>query len=212
MRELLLIYYWELFVAAEIVSIVSLLLFGVGRYLFDYSRRSLVFLWIFLVLLLLEAGLALYVYLETGEISTFLIVVIVFLLYACTFGIVDFIKLDRWMRMKIGELRRVELLSGKDYEILDRNKNPKYVAKKYRRTSMIHLVCFVIGQFVLWSMGTDTMQDMTGYLADFSWMESGEVENSPYPNEALYSIGMIWGIVFVVDFIYSWSYTLFPNS
>lgn len=212
MEELLLVYYWELFIAAEILSIICLLLFGVLRYVWNAPRRSLLFLWFFLFLLILEAALALYVYRQTGGVSSFLIVAVVFVFYACTFGVSDFIKLDRWMRSKIGRLRGVELLSDKDYEILNRHNDPKYIAKKYRLTSMIHLVCFVIGQAVLWSMGTDTMQEMAGYAADFSWVQAGEAENSPYPNEALYSIGMIWGIVFVVDIIYSWSYTLFPKS
>jgi len=26
----------------------------------------------------------------------------------------------------------------------------------------------------------------------------------------LYAVGTIWGIIFAVDFIWSWSYTLFP--
>ncbi|WP_308215155.1 hypothetical protein [Sinobaca sp. H24] len=133
MEELLLGYYWELFIAAEILSIICLLLFGVLRYIWNAPGRSLLFLWIFLFLLILEAVLALYVYRQTGEVSSFLIVVVVFVIYACTFGVFDFIKLDRWMRGKIGRLRGVELLSNKDYEVLNRHNDPKYIAKKYRQ-------------------------------------------------------------------------------
>src|SRR5699024_2651097 len=82
----------------------------------------------------------------TGEISTFQIVIGVFVLYALAFGIFDFLKLDRWMRKKIGARRNVELLSEKDYDIIARNKNPKYIAKKYRYTSTIHLIVFVIAK------------------------------------------------------------------
>ena len=58
-----------------------------------------------------------WVYQVTGEISTILIIITIFVLYACTFGIYDFLKLDRWMRRKIGEWRGVELLTEKDYRI-----------------------------------------------------------------------------------------------
>jgi len=61
-------------------------------------------------------------------------------------------------------------------------------------------------------MGTDSMIEAKNYLTDFSWLEEGVAENSPYPNDIIYGIGIIWGIAFIADFIYSWSYTLFPNK
>lgn len=100
-------------------------------------------------MVILEGLLGLYVYHQTGEISTFQIVITVFIIYAFTFGIFDFIRLDRWMRRKIGTLRGVELLSDKDYKIIERNNNPKYIAKKYRKSSYIHLFIFVTVQAIL---------------------------------------------------------------
>src|SRR5699024_6098336 len=50
------------------------------------------------------------------------------------------------------------------------------------------------------------------YALDLSWVDTGDPDISPYPNDMFYGIGMIWGIAFVVDFIYSWSYTLFPSK
>jgi len=210
--EFILTYQWNIFIIIEILSLASLLLFGVFRYFFSKRKFSLLFIGAFLGLLIIEALLGLYVYLETGEISTFTVVIMVFLVYACTFGIVDFIRLDRWMRDKVGKFRHVDLLTEKDRRIMARNRDPKYLAKKYRITSTIHLVIFIIGQAVLWSMGTDSIAEAKGYLTDLSWVEDGAYENSPYPSEALFSVGMIWVIVFVVDFIYSWSYTIFPDK
>ncbi|RDW19684.1 hypothetical protein [Oceanobacillus chungangensis] len=205
-------YNWELFIITEVLSLISILLFGVFRYFFSKPRLSMVFIFTFLLLLILEVLLGIYVYRQTGEFSTFLLIITVFVIYACTFGIFDFIRLDRCMRKKIGRLRGVELLSEKDYEIMKRNSNPKYIAKKYRKFSLIHLVLFVIAQTIFWSMGTDSIAEIIVYLTDFSWLDEGTVKESPYPNETLYAIGVIWGIVFIVDFIYSWSYTLFPSK
>ncbi|MBM0066481.1 hypothetical protein [Alkalicoccobacillus gibsonii] len=210
--DLLLEYNWELFIAAEVMSVLALLLFGISRYWFIQGRTSYLFIGLFLLLLVLEALLGLYVYQQTGEISTFLIIITLFVLYACTFGIFDFIRLDRWMRSKIGKLRGVELLTDKDYRMIERTKDPKYKAKKYRLSSTIHLIVFFAGQYLLWSWGTSDLDEMISYASDLSWIEDGDFRNSPYQNDAMFAVGTIWGIVFVADFLYSWSYTLFPSS
>lgn len=210
--DLLLEYNWELFIAAEVLSVLALLLFGISRYWFIQGRTSYLFIGLFLLLLVLEALLGLYVYQQTGEISTFLIIITLFVLYACTFGIFDFIRLDRWMRSKIGKLRGVELLTDKDYRMIERTKDPKYKAKKYRISSTIHLIVFFAGQYLLWSWETSGLDEMISYASDLSWIEDGDFRNSPYQNDAMFAVGTIWGIVFVADFLYSWSYTLFPSS
>ncbi|MFB1051472.1 hypothetical protein [Paraliobacillus sp. JSM ZJ581] len=210
--DLIIKYNWELFIFIEFLSFGLLVLFGIFRYFFDKSRLSIMFIFIFLFMLIIEGALGLYVYSQTGEISTFQIVIFVFIIYACTFGIFDFMKLDRWMRKKIGTLRGIELLSDKDYKIINRNNNPKYIAKKYRLSSFIHLLIFVSVQAIFWLVGTESISEIKMYLSNFSWINKGIAEESPYPNDVTLGIGVIWGIVFIADFIYSWSYTLFPKK
>lgn len=208
----ILTYHWEFFIAIEIASILSLILFGVLRYFFQRTTLSMIFIGSFLLLLIFEAVLGFYVYTQTGEFSTFQMIVMIFIIYAFTFGIFDFIRLDRWMRQKIGSIRGVELLTEKDYQIIERNNNPSYIAKKYRRSSMIHLVIFLIGQTFLWHLGTENFTEIKSYITDFSWVETGTADDSPYANDIMLGIGLIWGIVFTIDFIYSWSYTFFPDT
>jgi len=203
---------WTIFIVIEVLSIVSLLLFGFLRYVLMRRQLSVLAIFAFLVLLISEALLAVLIYLETKEIETFQIAVGIFVVYACTFGILDFLKLDRWMRKKVGKWRHVELLTKKDYVILQREKDPKYVAKKYRLTSVIHLALFVVVQSILWMYGTESFEEWLGFMSDLSWIENGTAVQSPYPNEITYNIGVIWGLVFIVDFIYSWSYSIFPSK
>lgn len=210
--DLILTYQWEIFVAAEVLSLVALLLFGIVRYLLNKRRQSLLFLLVFLVLLMLEALLAILIYRETGEISTFQIIITIFVIYACTFGIFDFMKLDRWMRNKIGAWRGVDLLTEKDHRIIKRNKDPKFIAKKYRWSAMVHFIVFVGLQAIFWAYGTDSLDEMLVYVTDFSWIDAGTSSESPYANETIHGISMVWGIVFIVDFMYSWSYTVFPSK
>lgn len=203
---------WAIFITLEAISFISLLVFGVLRYGLSKKRLSLVAIYTFLALLFVEALLGVVIYRETGEISSFQVIIGIFVLYACTFGIFDFIKLDRWMRKMVGKWRHVELLTEKDYAVMKRQKDPRYLAKKYRLTATVHLFVFLIIQSILWYYGTGSLEAMLTYLKDFSWIESGTAENSPYANELSYSLGIIWGIVFIVDFIYSLSYTLFPGK
>src|SRR5699024_12714180 len=101
-----------------------------------------------------------------GEISQFHIVIIIFLLYACTFGIVDFLKLDRWMRLKIGGWRKIDMLSEKDKRIIVKQENPKQIAKKYRTSSMAHTIIFLIVQTVFWYQGTTDMQERIAVVTE----------------------------------------------
>lgn len=203
---------WEIFIAAEILSFISLILFGVIRYFFNKRNLSLIFLLSFLGLFIVEGVLALLIYRETGEISMFQIVILIFILYACTFGINDFRKLDRWMRLKIGNLRGIELLTERDKEIIRRQKDPKYIAKINRYSSIFHLLIFAAVQIVFWSYEIKDLSQAMNYLTDLSWIGDDNYLASPYANEMMYNISMVWGIVFIIDFIYSWSYTICPSK
>lgn len=203
---------WLIFIMLEVLMLVFLLAFGICRYALDQRGTSRLLLVLFVTCIGLEALLAYAIYTETKEFSTFHIVIGIFILYACTFGISDFRKLDRWMRQKIGKWRKVELLTEKDYAIIQKQENPSYVAKKYRISSLIHLVIFAIVQIILLRNGVDSFAELKGYLTDFSWVEEGNYENSPYGSDLAFGIGVIWTIVFVVDFLYSWSYTVFPSK
>src|SRR5690625_2166007 len=116
------------------------------------------------------------------------------------------------MRKKIGKWRGIELLTEKDRRIMAQLKDPKYLAKKYRITSTIHALVFVIVQVALLFYGTDDISEIIAYLSDFSWVGTESVVETPYANEPMYFGSMIWGIVFAVDFIWSWSYTIFPSK
>ncbi|MGN8647276.1 hypothetical protein ACTNEO_14830 [Gracilibacillus sp. HCP3S3_G5_1] len=203
-------YQWEIFIVAEILSLACLLLFGVVRYLFGKRKQSIIFLFLFLFLLILEAGLAFLIYNETGEISTFQIVITIFVIYACTFGINDFKKLDRWMRTKIGKWRGVDLLSEKDKAIIERQKDPKYIAKINRYSALVHLIIFIVVQIGCWLYGLGDITLFSNYLTDLSWIGTENIEETPYSNETIYQISMVWGLVFIIDFIWSMSYTIFP--
>lgn len=208
----MLTFQWEIFIAAEVLSWISLLLFSIVRYFLNKRRLSSLFLIIFIVLIAFEALFGWMIYQETGDFSSFQILITVFVVYACTLGVSDFKKLDRWMRKHIGRWRNIQLLTVKDIEILNKHKDPKYLAKIYRRTSTVHLLIFVLVQAAFWIHGNAGIQSLLVYAKDLSWIGAKYVAEMPYANETIYTISMLWGVVFIVDFIWSWSYTFFPSK
>src|SRR5690625_5988499 len=102
-----------------------MLLFGLLRYVFDNRQMIIAFIVSFIVLIALEGLVGLLIYQDTGVISNFQIIVLIFVAYAATFGISDFKKLDRWMRKHIGKWHGVELLTDKDISIMKQQKNTK---------------------------------------------------------------------------------------
>ncbi|GAF63200.1 hypothetical protein BTS2_0091 [Bacillus sp. TS-2] len=212
MTNFLLPYQLEIFITLEILSLICLLIFGLVRYYFDKRQLSNIFIILFISITAIEAVFAWYLYSQTGEISTLQIVISIFVLYAITFGVQDFKKLDRWMRKKIGKWRGINLLTEKDLQIIEKQKDPKYVAHKYRISSSIHLILFVIAQILFISLGTESLGEAISYLKDLSWIGAGTYTQSPYPNETIYSVALLWGVIFIIDILYSWSYTLFPST
>ncbi|GAB2575432.1 hypothetical protein [Gracilibacillus alcaliphilus] len=196
-------YQWEIFIGLEILGFSALILFGVFRYLFKKINLSKAFILSFVLFIAIEAVLAWYVFNQTGEISSFQIIVCIFVLYAITFGWNDFKKLDRWMRKKIDA---DNLLTEADYEAIEKQKDPRYQAKYYLATWFIHVLVFLAVQGLFFYLSGLTWEQAQTYLTNFDWIESESYHTTPYSNSSFHSISMIWGIVLVVDTIVAATY------
>ena len=203
---------WGIFIALEVLSFIFLFIFLLIRYAFTKQKLSFWFLVLFILCIVLEAVLALLIYRSTGEISTFQIVIALFIVYAFTFGINDFKKLDRYIKGKVGKWRGINLLTEEDMRKMEQAKDPKVIAFRNRRWWYIHALTFVIGHYLFWLYFGNHDHDLIYYLEDLSWWGSEDITNSAFRNEAVQQISQIWTIVFAVDTIVSWSYTLFPSK
>ncbi|WP_353625805.1 hypothetical protein [Bacillus sp. JCM 19041] len=170
-----------LFISMEVVSLLCLLFFGLTRYLLDRWNLSMLFILFFIGITALEAGLAWLLFSRTGEISTLQIIITIFVLYAITFGIQDFKKLDRWMKQKIGKRRGIDLLTEKDRVAIQKQNDPARVARNYRYSSIAHILVFITAQVVFFSLGTDSSEEAFTYLRDWSWLGS----ETGHPSETL---------------------------
>ncbi|WP_042478034.1 hypothetical protein [Bacillus ndiopicus] len=209
MQAFLHTYQWILFIGAEIISIGASLLFGITRYFFNKRTISKGFILLFILATVFEAAIAWIIYDYTGEISSFTILTTLFVVYTIIFGLNDFRKLDRWMRMKIGNYRGINLLTPKEYQIIKSERNSHYKKRRNITMTTIHVLFFIIAQILFWMMGTESLSQFGYYFSTIGeWLTSGQFENSPYPSEFLYQISMVWVIVVVVDILYCSSYLL----
>ncbi|MFB4161348.1 hypothetical protein ACE1TF_15815 [Geomicrobium sp. JSM 1781026] len=207
MSSILVSYQWEWFIIAEISSWLSLLLFGALRYLWQRKNASILFLITFIGMTLFQAVLALVVYRETGEVSPFTIIITIFVLYACTFGISDFRRLDRWMRKKIGQLRGQDLLTPRDREHMRKQRDPRQIRRKDFLVTSVHVLIFLSVQVFFWSQGPVPVSSWGESLRDIGeWFSAGDYEQSPYASETVFAISSVWLIVVVIDVIYSASH------
>lgn len=212
MMQFLLEHQWNIFIGLEVVSLIFLFMFLVIRYAFSKQHISRLFLGLFILCIVLEAILAWFIYQETGEFDTFQIVIAIFIIYACTFGIGDFKKLDRSIKRHVGKWRGIELLTEEDIRKMEIAKDPKVIARKNRRWWYTHVLIFVIVHTIFWVKYGNHAHDLIYYLEDLSWFGEEDFINAPFTKEMINQISRIWIIVFAVDTVVSLSYTIIPGK
>lgn len=208
-------YQWELFIILEILSLVCLISFLVLRYAFKNELLSRLFLVFFLSLIVLEGILAFVVYQKTGEIDTFQIIIFIFIIYAFTFGIADFKRLDRWIKQKVGKWRGVDLLTEKDKKIIARQKDPVYRAKRDRRFWYVHTIIFILVHLLFFYFYGNPNITPQEAVTDWSWIDDFDPEivpeNGPYNVALLHLVTLIWLIVYAADTINALYVTIFKD-
>lgn len=212
MMDFMVTYQWGIFIAIEILSFIFLLSFLIVRYAFTKQKLSVFLLISFLLCIVLEAVLALLIYQETGEISTFQIVIAIFVVYACTLGISDFKKFDRYIKGKVGKWRGVNLLTAEDIRKIELAKDPKVIARKSRLWWYTHAVIFIGVHYVFWLYHGNHTHDLMFYIEDLSWWGENDHTKGPFLSETIAAVNKIWVIIFALDTVISWSYTLFPSK
>lgn len=208
----LLDHHWSIFITLEVSSLIFLFLFVFVRYFFTKIRMSFVFLFLFIFAIILEGVLAYIVYQRTGEFTTFQIVIVIFIVYAGTFGISDFKKIDRYMKDKIGKWKGIELLTEKDREIMAYLKDPKVIARRARYWFYAHTIIFFAAIFLFWEYYGNKNYSFYYFIEHREWFDNELAEPQPFTNLLITNVVQIWLIIFVIDSIVNWSYTLFPSE
>lgn len=176
-------------IASEVIFWVFVSLALLLRYWFRLKKASLA---AFIILILNELAVFLIGvldYIEIGTISQFQILIIIFILYSLIFGKSDFKKLDRWIQKKVARM--------KGEPIPDFGEAPKRAlygkehAKEERKGFYRHFIIFVAAQICF------------AIILKFVPMTSTNL---------IAGISNIWTKVLIIDFIWSFSYTIWPKK
>lgn len=138
--------------------------------------------------------------------------IFIFVVYACTFGISDFKKLDRLIKEKIGNWRGVDLLTEKDKRKMTYLKDPEVIARKNRFWSLGHTLVFIIAQVIFWFNFGNDIHPYSHYVTDWSWFQGELGVDQPFTSTIITQITQIWIILYVIDTLVAWSYSFFPRG
>lgn len=207
MTEWIIHYKWYFFIIGEVVFWLTLIGFLVLRYYFELTKWSkwLVFIFILNDLWLVAIGTIDYFY--TGKMEKFQFIIIIFVLYALTFGKKDFLRLDQYIRHKVAKWKGLTVPE-------DHVKEPKLFgyAHAWKETKFlaIHLVLYIVALmicFILFGLSVSLDQWIEQVGEKF---EAGDI--GLFRNETANQICTVWTFILVIDLIVTISYWLFPKK
>ncbi|CAM3649543.1 hypothetical protein [Mesobacillus zeae] len=201
---------WIFLIVAEAVFWISVLTFLTLRYWFRLKKLSLVFFLLFIVNDMWIAAMGFMDYLNTGEFTRYQVIILIFLVYALTYGKTDFKRLDvfiqrkvaKWKGEPVPELTGPATLYGKAH------------ARRERKSFSIHFLIFILVHIILFLLiGPSDFASQIESSEQLlnAWFSEKEAV-FPFEHSDANNFSRIWTIILVIDAVVSLSYTFFPKS
>lgn len=211
MIEFIINHKWYFFIIGEVIFWSSLIGFLLLRYAFDLKQLSkyAIVIWLASDLWLLTIGILDYT--QTGTFDRFQIIILIFLIYAFTFGKNDFKRLDGWIKKAVARWKcgtPPQNDAGSDGRLYGTAH-----AKSERRKFYVHLIIYIAAHagFILFQG-----YDVTSVAELVNNLDAANDGGSPDGETELISsisgISAIWTFILLIDFIWSFSYTLWPKK
>jgi hypothetical protein len=201
---------WMFLILAEVIFWISIITFLVLRYWFGKKTLSFVFFLLFIINDLWIASLGFFDYLQTGQFSSYQVVIVVVFLYAITYGKSYFKKLDYYIQIYVAKwkgepapaIAPPKKLVGKEH------------AQKERKHFYVHLAVYAAAHlvfFLLFGLSSRVyeMASMNQFFDEFFSAKEGTL---PFANPTVNNLSRIWTLIFVIDSIVALSYTVFPKG
>jgi hypothetical protein len=199
---------WFFLITAEIIFWICAIAFLLLRYWFKLERLSMFIFVIFIVNDLWIAFLAFMDYRRTGEFSVFQIVILIFIVYALTFGKSDFMKLDLFIKRQVAKIRG-ETIPASEMPV---QRYGLDLALYEWKQFVGHLFIFALLHIVFaFAFG---LADQFNTLQIEQWLSiiNNDDNGLPFNNEGINSVTKIWLIILIIDFVITLSYTVFPKK
>src|SRR5699024_2731859 len=100
-------------------------------------------------------------------------------------------------KQTVGKLRKVDLLTEKDRAVMEKQQNPKYIARRYRLWWYGHTIAFIIANIIFWQLYGDKAIEFLSYIQDWSWFEEETIHHAPYKHEMVMNIVRLWLVIYV---------------
>ncbi|RRN69518.1 hypothetical protein EI200_16445 [Peribacillus simplex] len=201
---------WVFLVAAEIVFWISVLTFLTLRYWFKLKKLSMVFFATFIINDLWIATMGFMDYLKTGEFRSYQVIILIFIIYAFTYGKSDFRKLDAFVQKKVAKLK------GEEIPVMDQRRElyGRERAQSEWKQFLGHLLIYAIVHIVLIFVFGLSKQvgDINSLNQLFSiWFEEKQAQ-FPFDHSGFNNLSRIWTLVLAIDAAITLSYTIFPKA
>jgi len=205
MISFLMQYKWSIVIVAEILFFVLFGAFFIMKYWFNKPRIGYVFIVLLILNELFIALIAIYDYVETGKVSSFQVITVLFFIYLISLGKKDFLQLERFFKRKIAIWKGEPVPELPHKEIHKQEQYGKMHAKEERKGWYSHLLIFIIAQLIF--------INMSGFAG---WQEFSlnRLKNTfqIYEDNKINHANSVWGIILIIDFIWSFSYTIWPKK
>lgn len=198
---------WLFLIIGEVVFWVSISGFFILRYIYNQEKSSKYFILIWLLSDLWLLVIGILDYRNTGEFDTFQIIIIIFLLYAFTFGKNDIKKLDRWIRRAIKKWKGIPL----DESDVGENLYGMAYAFNQGKEFALHAILFVVA-IMVFSFFADIRNVDEIFSTDFGDSLGRLIENGLFQHAVLGKVTGIWLLIFIIDAIITISYFIFPKK
>lgn len=176
-------------IATEIMFWILASLALLLRYWFRMKKASFAVFIILIISQLAVLCIGILDYMIGGTLSQFHIVIIILLLYGLIFGKSDFQNLDRWIQRKVAQMKGEPIPDFS--EAPQKHLYGKEHAKAERKRFYKHLLIFVIAHICFAIIGAVVNPNLAKPIADIS---------------------NIWFKILIIDFLWSFSYTIFPKK
>ncbi|QKY71245.1 hypothetical protein [Lentibacillus sp. CBA3610] len=211
MIEFIIDYKWYFFIAGEIIFWGSLIGFLMLRYAFNLEKLSkyAIVLWLASDLWLVTIGIL--DYMRSGTFDRFQIIIVIFVIYALTAGKKDFRRLDRWIQRKIARLKGDEVseIDGGS----ERHLYGKEHAKSERKKFYGHFLIFVaihVGFIFFLGYHPSSLVELIHNLDAIDKDDSLKQVTKLISGTS--GISAIWTLILVIDFLWTFSYTIWPKK
>lgn len=205
MINFLIQYKWQLIIIGEALFLLLISAFFIMRYWFRQHAIALGAVLLLIINELFLVLLAVFDYKETGKVASFQIVTIIFFIYLLLEGKKDFRKLDNYFKRKVAKWKYKTGTELHEGEKIEPSKYGRTHAKEERKGWYGHFLIFIIAQIIFLNVSSFSGFD------NITFNNKGNLFKI-YEDARINKANNLWGIILIIDFFWSFSYTLWPRK